>query len=89
MAELIDGNPLFPGDNEIDQLYKIQKCLGELTPEHFKTFHNNKRFVGIKFPKVNNLESLELRYFGKISPKGLNFLKSVLKMAPSERLTAI
>lgn len=31
MAELIDGNPLFPGDNEIDQLYKIQKCLGELT----------------------------------------------------------
>lgn len=58
MAELIDGNPLFPGDNEIDQLYKIQKCLGELTQDHFKTFSNNKRFVGIKFPKIQTLDSL-------------------------------
>lgn len=23
MGELIDGNPLFPGDNEVDQLYLI------------------------------------------------------------------
>lgn len=60
-----------------------------MTAEHFKTFSKNKRFIGIKFPKINNIESLELRYFGKTSQKGLNFLKGVLKMAPSERLTAI
>ena len=83
MAELVDGNPLFPGDNEIDQLYKIQKCLGELSTEHFKTFTNNKRFMGIKFPKITALESIELRYFGKISPKGLSFMKGLLKMIPS------
>ena len=28
MAELIDGQPLFPGDNEIDQLNRIQKLIG-------------------------------------------------------------
>ena len=28
MAELIDGQPLFPGDSDIDQLYIIQKLLG-------------------------------------------------------------
>lgn len=28
MGELVDGDPLFPGDNEIDQLYKIQKVVG-------------------------------------------------------------
>lgn len=33
MAELIDGQPLFPGENEIDQLFLIQKTLGSLTPE--------------------------------------------------------
>lgn len=28
MGELSDGNPLFPGDSDIDQLYIIQKMLG-------------------------------------------------------------
>lgn len=30
-AEMIDGNPLFPGDNLIDQLHVIQKGLGKLS----------------------------------------------------------
>jgi len=25
MGEITDGEPLFPGDSEIDQLYQIQK----------------------------------------------------------------
>lgn len=32
MGELIDGQPLFPGDSDIDQLFVIQKLLGELQP---------------------------------------------------------
>lgn len=28
MAELSDGQPLFPGDSDIDQLYIVQKMLG-------------------------------------------------------------
>lgn len=32
MAELIDGQPLFPGDSDIDQLYIIQKLLGKDNP---------------------------------------------------------
>lgn len=28
MGELTDGEPLFPGESEIDQLYVIQKILG-------------------------------------------------------------
>ena len=35
MGELIDGNPMFPGENELDQLFLIQKCLGPLTPDHY------------------------------------------------------
>ena len=30
MAELSTGQPLFPGDSDIDQLYIIQKMLGKL-----------------------------------------------------------
>eukprot|EP00961_Rhodomonas_salina_P167821 2262456-Rhodomonas_salina.1 len=31
MGELTDGQPLFPGESEIDQLYVIQKVMGPLT----------------------------------------------------------
>jgi cyclin-dependent kinase-like len=27
-AEILTGQPLFPGDTDIDQLYRIMKCLG-------------------------------------------------------------
>jgi len=27
-AELLTGEPLFPGDSDIDQLYHIAKCFG-------------------------------------------------------------
>ena len=27
-AEILNGQPLFPGDTDIDQLYKIIKCFG-------------------------------------------------------------
>ena len=30
MGELMDGQPLFPGDSEVDQLFVIQKVLGKL-----------------------------------------------------------
>lgn len=30
MGEITDGDPLFPGESEIDQLYCIQKVLGRL-----------------------------------------------------------
>lgn len=33
IAEMIDGEPLFPGENDLDQLYLIQKCLGPLIPQ--------------------------------------------------------
>lgn len=35
MAELSTGQPLFPGDSDIDQLYIVQKMLGEcMLPAH-------------------------------------------------------
>ena len=88
MAELIDGNPMFPGENELDQLFLIQKCLGPLTAEHHEIFLKNPRFVGTRFPDINTLETIDKRYLGKFTPKGLNFMKQLMKMNPSERLTA-
>ena len=89
MAELIDGNPLFPGDNEIDQLFKIQKCLGELIPEHGQSFAANSRFLGVRFPRVTSPETLDARFLGRTSQRGLSLLKALLRMAPWDRPTAL
>ena len=42
----------------------------------------------MKFPDIQNLETIDKRYLGKLSPKALNFLKQLLKMNPADRLTA-
>jgi cyclin-dependent kinase-like len=42
----------------------------------------------MKFPDIPKPETLERRYLGKLSKKGLSFMKSLLKMEPNERLTA-
>lgn len=87
MGELIDGQPLFPGENEIDQLYLIQKMLGPLTPEQKELFLKNPRFLGMKFPDLPKPETLERRYLGKLSKKALNFMKSLLRMDPKDRIS--
>jgi cyclin-dependent kinase-like len=61
MGELVDGQPLFPGESEIDQLYVVQKVLGPLTPEQMEMFLRNPRFLGLKFPDMSKPETLEKR----------------------------
>jgi cyclin-dependent kinase-like len=66
----------------------IQKCLGPLTPQHNEYFLKNPKFIGMKFPEIHTLESIERRYVGKIDKLGIDLLKKMLKMDPSARITA-
>ncbi|KAK7248152.1 cyclin-dependent protein serine/threonine kinase [Aureococcus anophagefferens] len=88
MGELADGQPLFPGESEIDQLYIIQRMLGPLTPEQDELFLRNPRFVGLKFPDMSRPETLQKKYVGKLSKRSLNFLKSLLQMEPGDRFNS-
>ena len=58
-GEITDGQPLFAGDSEIDQLYIIQKDLGALTPSQMEMFFRNPRFQGLKFPDFGRPETLK------------------------------
>lgn len=42
----------------------------------------------MKFPEIQNLDQIDKKYFGKIDQKGMSLIKSLLKMIPSERITA-
>jgi cyclin-dependent kinase-like len=41
----------------------------------------------MKFPEISKPETIERRYLGKLSKKALNFMKSILKMNPHERMS--
>uniref|UniRef100_A0A8C1WWT6 Cyclin-dependent kinase-like 5 n=1 Tax=Cyprinus carpio TaxID=7962 RepID=A0A8C1WWT6_CYPCA len=85
LGELSDGQPLFPGESEIDQLFTIQKVLGPLPPEQMKLFYNNPRFAGLRFPSVSHPQTLDRRYLGIINGLMLDLVKNLLCLNPTER----
>lgn len=85
MGEISDGQPIFPGDSEVDQLYVIQRLIGPLTPEHQEMFMLNPRFAGLKFPDMNRPETLQKKYVGKLSKRAFSIMKGLLSMEPRER----
>lgn len=87
LGELADGQPLFPGESEIDQLYVIQKIIGPLPPDQMNLFYNNDRFSGLKFPSVSKPQSLEKRYHGILSSVMIDFMNQTLRLEPADRYT--
>lgn len=48
LAEMLTGEPLFPGDSDIDQLYHIVKCFGkcdEMTVVKGSYIHVNQSII--------------------------------------------
>lgn len=87
MGELTDGQPLFPGESEIDQLYVIQKVLGPLSSEQEEAFHRNPHLNGYKFPEISRPETLERHYLNKLDSVALSFMRGLLDMNPRRRMT--
>ncbi|EGZ23760.1 hypothetical protein PHYSODRAFT_486319 [Phytophthora sojae] len=88
MGELIEGQPMFPGESEIDQLYLIQKMLGPLQKRHMELFATNPRFSGLKIPEVKVPETLSRRYCGRVSKKAISFLEGAIQLCPEDRFTS-
>ena len=88
MGELADGNPMFPGENETDQINCIIKVLGNLPEELVNMFYKNPIYDGKELLHVNKPESLERRYMGKLGPTAIDFMKGLLQLDPKKRLNS-
>jgi cyclin-dependent kinase-like len=87
MGELIDGQPLFPGDSDIDQLSKIQKVLGKFPPSLQEMVNKNPKFIEFRATMSNDPEeSLERKYMGRVPKIAIAFMKELLLLSPRERL---
>ncbi|CAD6217106.1 GSCOCG00004673001-RA-CDS [Cotesia congregata] len=86
-AEMVSGDPLFPGVSDVDQLYQITRVLGGLCSKH--QWIVNKNGVASKHRKMadeSELKSLK-NLFPSWSSVSLDFLSQTLKMDPETRLS--
>ena len=87
LPEMASGAPLFPGESDIDQLFHIMRCFGQLPPKLMDIFRQNPLFIGIKIPEnISSTESLEER-FPTYPVDQLKLLKLCLKYEPDDRCT--
>lgn len=86
-SELLTTRPLFPGNNEVDQLYKIMSLLGTPTEAAWPEGIQLARKIRYQFPHVA-ATPLKALYPSHIPPAALDLLSKMLVYDPKKRLTA-
>ncbi|XP_052054538.1 cyclin-dependent kinase-like 2 isoform X3 [Apodemus sylvaticus] len=86
VIEMLMGQPLFPGESDIDQLHHIMTCLGNLIPRHQELFYKNPVFAGVRLPEIKDTEAepLESRY-PKLPEVVISLAKKCLHIDPDKR----
>lgn len=85
MAELMLGQPLFPGESGIDQLVEIIKVLGTPTRDQIRTMNPN--YMEHKFPQIKPHPFNKV--FRKADASAIELISKLLEYTPTERLSAI
>lgn len=86
MAELMQGQPLFPGESGIDQLVEIIKVLGTPSREQIKTMNPN--YMEHKFPQIRPHPFSKV-FRPRTPPEAIDLISHLLEYTPSARFTAI
>jgi len=103
MAELMLGQPLFPGESGIDQLVEIIKVLGTPSREQIKTMNPNymeHKFPQIKphpfskvFPAINGIVArrtyVQQVFRPRTAPEAIDLVSKLLEYTPGARLSAV
>ncbi|RNF27126.1 putative mitogen-activated protein kinase, putative,kinase [Trypanosoma conorhini] len=83
-SELSDGQPLFPGDSDLDQLALIMRSCGPVPERMVDIFERNSLYRRVAFPATPLEESLQRRFYGS-KASWLDFLTACLRTDPVER----
>ena len=84
MAEMITGKPLFPGDSEIGQLFKIFQIMGTPNEETWPGITKLKDY-SLNFPQWKPKKLKDL--FPNFDKDGLDLMEKFLQMDPDKRIT--
>lgn len=81
--EMITLNPLFPGDNELDQLLKIHDVLGSPSARLLSKFLHENKYI---FPKRSSVPIYNI--VPLLSDGGVDILNKTLSYHPDTRISA-
>jgi protein kinase len=87
IAELYTTRPLFPGSNEVDQMFKIVSVIGVPTQTSWPEGLALARKINYRFPTVA-VTPLEKVLPSSIPAEAIDLMKELLVMDPRKRLTA-
>jgi len=82
-AELLLGQPLFPGDSGVDQLVEIIKVLGTPTREEISAMNSN--YTEFKFPQIKACQWKKV-FRSKTPEDAIEFIGSMLAYSPEKRI---
>eukprot|EP00529_Nitzschia_sp_RCC80_P013425 CAMPEP_0113493310 /NCGR_PEP_ID=MMETSP0014_2-20120614/28526_1 /TAXON_ID=2857 /ORGANISM="Nitzschia sp." /LENGTH=610 /DNA_ID=CAMNT_0000387169 /DNA_START=501 /DNA_END=2333 /DNA_ORIENTATION=+ /assembly_acc=CAM_ASM_000159 len=82
-AELLLGQPLFPGDSGVDQLVEIIKVLGTPTKEEIRSMNSN--YIEFKFPQIKGCQWKKI-FRSKTPDEAMDFIAQTLAYTPARRL---
>eukprot|EP00916_Digyalum_oweni_P014265 GHVL01023427.1.p1 GENE.GHVL01023427.1~~GHVL01023427.1.p1 ORF type:complete len:380 (-),score=29.10 GHVL01023427.1:61-1200(-) len=83
VAEMVLGQPLFPGDSGVDQLVEILKLLG--TPTREELVAMNPNHMDFKFPSVRPHPWSKV-FRSRTPPEVMDLVSKFLVYSPQERL---
>jgi glycogen synthase kinase 3 beta len=86
MAELLLGQPLFPGESGVDQLVEIIKVLGTPTREEIKCMNPN--YTEFKFPQIK-AHPWHKVFQKRLPPEAVDLVSRFLQYSPNLRCTAL
>ncbi|XP_027012024.1 glycogen synthase kinase 3 beta, genome duplicate b isoform X1 [Tachysurus vachellii] len=86
LAELLLGQPIFPGDSGVDQLVEIIKVLGTPTREQIREMNPN--YTEFKFPQIKAHPWTKV-FRPKTPPEAIALCSRLLEYTPTARLTPL
>jgi len=84
MAELLLGQPLFPGESGVDQLVEIIKVLGTPTKEEIQAM--NSTYTDYKFPPIKGHPWSKVFRNRNVPPEAIELITQLLQYTPTKRL---
>ncbi|KAF2534720.1 hypothetical protein F2Q70_00032311 [Brassica cretica] len=86
LAELLLGQPLFPGESGVDQLVEIIKVLGTPTREEIKCMNPN--YTEFKFPQIKAHPWHKI-FHKRMPPEAVDLVSRLLQYSPNLRSAAL
>ncbi|XP_017112698.1 protein kinase shaggy isoform X4 [Drosophila elegans] len=86
LAELLLGQPIFPGDSGVDQLVEVIKVLGTPTREQIREMNPN--YTEFKFPQIKS-HPWQKVFRIRTPTEAINLVSLLLEYTPSARITPL